>query len=91
MKKSRFTDQQIAFILKQVDDGTSIDEVCRKAGISQQTYYIYGRLSRCKPMSIWSAWSVANIYPASPGQGWGAQMGNPLTQTSTAGRPRRPL
>ena len=31
--------QQIAFILKQADDGTSVEEVCRKAGISQQTYY----------------------------------------------------
>ena len=39
MKKSRFSEQQIAFILKQGDDGTSVEEVCRKAGISQQTYY----------------------------------------------------
>lgn len=39
MKKSRFSEQQIAFILKQADDGTSIEEICRKAGISQQTYY----------------------------------------------------
>jgi putative transposase len=39
MKKSRFSEQQIAFILKQADDGISIEEVCRKAGISQQTYY----------------------------------------------------
>jgi len=39
MKKSRFSEQQIAFILKRGDDGTSLEEVCRKAGISQQTYY----------------------------------------------------
>ena len=39
MKKSRFTEQQIALVLKQVDDSLGIDEVCRKAGISQQTYY----------------------------------------------------
>lgn len=39
MKKSRFSEQQIAFILKQADDGFSVEEVCRKAGISQQTYY----------------------------------------------------
>ncbi len=50
MKKSRFSEQQIAFILKQADDGFSVEEVCRKAGVSQQTYYIYGRLSRCKPI-----------------------------------------
>ena len=41
MKKSRFSEQQIAFILKQGDDGTSVEEVCRKAGISQQTYYLW--------------------------------------------------
>jgi len=39
MKKSRFSEQQIAYILKQADDGTSVEEVCRKAGVSQQTYY----------------------------------------------------
>ena len=39
MKKSRFSEKQIAFILKQGDDGTSVEEVCRKAGISQQAYY----------------------------------------------------
>ena len=39
MKTSRFSEQQIAFILKQADDGISVEEVCRKAGISQQTYY----------------------------------------------------
>lgn len=39
MKKSRFSEQQIAFILKQADDGVGIEEVCRKEGISQQTYY----------------------------------------------------
>ena len=39
MKKLRFSEPQIAFILKQVDEGTTIEEVCRKAGVSQQTYY----------------------------------------------------
>ena len=39
MKKSRFTDSQIAFILRQAEEGTSVEEVCRKAGILAQTYY----------------------------------------------------
>jgi putative transposase len=39
MKKSRFSEQQIAFILKQADDGAGVKDVCRKAGNSQQTYY----------------------------------------------------
>ena len=39
MKRSKFSEQQIAFILRQAEEGTSVEEVCRKAGVSQQTYY----------------------------------------------------
>ncbi len=40
MKTSRFTEPQIAMILKQVEDGLGVDNVCSKAGVSQQTYYL---------------------------------------------------
>ena len=43
MKKSRFSDQQIAFILRQAEEGTTVEEVCRKAGISEATYYNWRR------------------------------------------------
>lgn len=39
MKASKFTDAQKAFILKQGSDGMSVADVCRKAGISQATYF----------------------------------------------------
>lgn len=39
MKASKFSDAQKAFILKQAEDGTAIAEVCRKAGISQATFF----------------------------------------------------
>jgi putative transposase len=39
IKKSKFSEQQIAFMLKQAEDGTTVEEACRKAGISIQTYY----------------------------------------------------
>lgn len=39
MKKTKFTEQQIAFALKQADTGTRIEEICRKMGISEATYY----------------------------------------------------
>ena len=39
MKKSRFSEAQIAFVLKQAEEGTAIGEVCRKAGISEATFY----------------------------------------------------
>jgi putative transposase len=38
MKKPSFTDAQVAFILRQAEDGTAIVEVCRKAGISEATF-----------------------------------------------------
>jgi putative transposase len=39
MKRSKFTEAQIAFILRQAEEGTRVEEVCRKAGISPATFY----------------------------------------------------
>ena len=39
MKRSKFSEQQSAFILRQVEEGVPIGEVCRKVGVSEQTYY----------------------------------------------------
>ena len=39
MKKSKFTEAQIVFALKQSDSGVRVDEICRKMGISEVTYY----------------------------------------------------
>ena len=39
MKSSKFTEAQVAFGLKQAEDGTPIGEVCRKAGIAEATFY----------------------------------------------------
>jgi len=39
MKRSRFTDQLIAFALQQAEQGTQVAEVTRKMGISEQTFY----------------------------------------------------
>ena len=41
MKKSKFTEEQIAFALKQAESGTSVEEICRKMGISQATFYAW--------------------------------------------------
>jgi putative transposase len=39
MKASKFSEAQKAFILKQGGDGVPVAEICRKAGISQATYF----------------------------------------------------
>jgi putative transposase len=48
MKKSRFTEEQIVFALKQAELGKTVPEVCRKLGISDATFYIYGLPPFCK-------------------------------------------
>ncbi len=39
MRKSKFTDEQIAYALHQAESGIAVLEVCRKLGISEQTFY----------------------------------------------------
>jgi len=39
MKRKRFTEEQIAFALRQAEAGTAVAEVIRKIGVSEQTFY----------------------------------------------------
>lgn len=39
MKRSKFTESQIAFAIKQSESGTRVEEICRKVGISEPTFY----------------------------------------------------
>ena len=41
MKKSKFTETQIVSILKQSDAGIAVKDLCRQAGISPATYYLW--------------------------------------------------
>ncbi len=43
MKKSKFTEQQIAFALRQVETGTKVKDVIRQMGITEQTFYRWKR------------------------------------------------
>jgi len=39
VKRSKYTEEQIAFALKQAELGTAVPEVCRKMGVSEATFY----------------------------------------------------
>ena len=49
MKKSKYTEEQIAYVLRQAEAGTPVEDVCCGTGISVATFYIwkkkYGELS----------------------------------------------
>lgn len=44
MKASKFSDAQKTFILKQGSEGVPVADICRKAGISQATYFNWKRI-----------------------------------------------
>ena len=43
MKRSKFTESQIIFALKQAETGLKVEEVCRKMGISEATFFNWNK------------------------------------------------
>ena len=39
MKKKRYSEEQIAYVLRQAEAGTPVKELIRKLGVSEQTFY----------------------------------------------------
>jgi len=48
MKRSRFSEEQIAYALRQAEAGTPVSDVCRQLGVSEASFYVwkkkYGQL-----------------------------------------------
>ena len=48
MPQSKLLEERISYVVRQVDDGASVEDACRKTGVSVQAYYLwrkrYGRL-----------------------------------------------
>ena len=41
MKRSRFSEEQIAYALRQFESGTPVGDVCRQVGVSEATFYVW--------------------------------------------------
>ena len=41
MKGKRFTDEQIAYALRQAESGTAVADVCRQLGVSEASFYLW--------------------------------------------------
>lgn len=41
MKKSRYSEEQVAYALRQADGGMPIADVCRQMGIAEATFYVW--------------------------------------------------
>jgi putative transposase len=50
MKRSKFSEEQIAYALRQVEAGTPVGNVCRQLGVSDATFYVWKK--RCGHLGV---------------------------------------
>ena len=41
MKRSKFSEEQVAYALRQAESGTPVADVCRQLGVSEATFYVW--------------------------------------------------
>ena len=67
MKKTKFSDERIAYILRQAESGTPAIEVCRQNGVSEQTFYRWkkkyagmsvGEVRRLRQLAVKQGFSI---------------------------------
>jgi putative transposase len=39
MKRSKFSEEQIVYAIRQADAGTPVDDLCRQPGVNDATFY----------------------------------------------------
>ena len=85
MPKKRFSDEQIAFALRQAEARTTVGEIAGKWGLQKRRSTSSDGSSVASTLWRWLHSSIANIYPASADRSRSAQMGYPHARASTAG------
>jgi putative transposase len=41
MKRSKFSEEQVAYALRQAESGTPVSDVCRQLGVSESTFFLW--------------------------------------------------
>ncbi len=54
MKRSKFSEEQIVYALRQADSGTPVGDLCRQLGIAEQTLYARRRPPVLSSSYVWS-------------------------------------
>ena len=98
MKKSKFTEEQIAYALRQVESGTAPADVCRQLGVSEATFYIwkkkYAHLGASELRKLRSLEDedsrLKRLVAGSKGCSSGCGCDGASTSPCIAGQPRRP-
>jgi len=82
MKKSKFSEEQIAFALRQAEGGTSVPDVCRQMGVSELNFYVWKKYGQLGLNEIREQRAVLHLGSVSPGSVHNRRSGGP---------PRAPL
>lgn len=61
MRKPKFTEKRIAFALKQAETRTTVEDICRKMGISQATVYAWDKTFGGLGVAKWAQTCGASI------------------------------
>jgi transposase-like protein len=52
MKRSRFTEEQISYALRQAESSTPVADVCRQLGVSEASFYVWKKKYGWRPRGI---------------------------------------
>ena len=78
MKRSRFTEEQVAYALRQAEAGTTVADACRQLGVSEATFYVWKKkyadlsVSELRKMRQLEGEGCLGADPADPGDRAGA-------------------
>ena len=50
MKRSKFSDEQVSYALRQHEAGTPVQDICRQLGVAEATFYVWKKKYGKRPV-----------------------------------------